>query len=837
MNLDPFAIDAPPGVAWTRAWTDAVDAALCACLDEHDGSGVAVVALGSYARRELCPRSDIDLLLLHDGRGSAELEDLVRALCYPLWDAGLEVGYAVHTPAQAAGAMGDGLDTTTALTVRRLVAGDRGLADALADRVGRWLRRHGGALLLDVERTADTRRARDGAHPGMLEPDLKTDPGGLRDLHAFSWAAACVLGDVGLDPLVGARYLSAAERAQLARAGETLLEARCALHLTAPRPGTNVLRLDLQDEVAVRLGTDGDELLRRVGIAMRTVAHVRGRAFRTIAGDAAKGRRRRKPPPEQLADGVVLVDGLVELEGGGVVDPALALRAIAAAATRGTHLGRATHDALARALAGGAALPWQPGMLDDFVAALAAGERALGALRDADQTGLLGALLPEWERVRGRRQRNPYHRYDLDTHLLVTLGWLRQVADGALSADHATVWRAVPDPAVVWLGAFLHDVGKAWPGDHSEVGAEVAERWLAHMGVAPQRRERVARLVRHHLLLPDAATRRDIDDEAEVVRVTEQAGSVETLDGLYLLSLADGRATGPSAHSPWKEALLATLHARARRVLLEDTTGARLADPGRVAARARDDAADTPLAASVEGLLGVLPRRYLLAASAEQVLAHAQLVDAWTRTGKPQAAVRPANAADTSVLSVAAPDRLGLVADCAGLLAASGLDVVEARAFTAPTTEGSDLALDWFVVDHDERELPADIVARVSRAAAGVLDVPAALAKRARRRGARIRALPEHIAVDVRIEHDGAAGRVEVHAPDAPGLLSRLARVLSARDVDLTGARVATLGPAVRDVFFVRWPADVDLTGLEDALRREAGAGAEADDANAGPLL
>ncbi|HWB71850.1 MAG TPA: [protein-PII] uridylyltransferase [Egibacteraceae bacterium] len=793
-------------------WTDAVDDALRGWLAEAGTGGVlAVVALGGYARRELCPRSDVDLLLLHDGWGRRDLESLVRALCYPLWDAGLSIGHAVRTPREALRAAGERLETATALTDRRLVAGDRGLLDDLAGRCRRWLRRAGADLLVAVD--GDGGGAGDGA--GMLEPDLKSGAGGLRHLHALRWASAVVLGEPGLDPLVGARYLGAAERAELARAADTLLAARCALHLVARG---DRLRLDLQDEVAARLGLPGgDELLRRVGLAMRTVAHVHGRTWPRLVADARGGRRRRRPAPEPLDDGITLVDGLVEVDPVRTLaaDPSLGLRAVAAAAARATHLGRATTTALRRQVGDLGRVGWDDAARAALLATLRAGDDARAALADADHTGLLGAHLPEWPSVRGHPQRNPFHRYDLDTHAAQTCAQLARIADGALDAAHGELWDELDEPDTLVLGAWLHDVGKAWPGDHSAAGGQVAQRWVRHMGFEHARAERVARLVRLHLLLPDAATGIDLDDEGELRAVAHQVGDSETLDGLYLLSLADARATGPAAWSAWKDGLLAELHARLRRLLTGTAAQPRERRPAAVVEAARRLARDP---AAVEALLERAPARYLRAADPEQLVAHADLLRPLPGAGQLRGQVRPGPAAGTETLSLVAGDRRGLIADCAGVLAARGVTVLDARAFT-----GADgVALDWFVVRPGERPDWPRILHDLRGAAAGRLDVAAMVDRREQRRDARQLTLPGPLPVTVRFDAGARSARVEVRAPDAPGLLYRLARSLADSGLDVTGARVATLGPEVRDVFQVRLPDPPPDAGLVEARLRAA---------------
>ncbi len=767
-----------------------------------------MVALGSYARSELCASSDIDLLLLHDGWSTTDLEGLVRAVCYPLWDAGLSVGHAVQTPRQAVQAGGGRIEAATALMERRLVAGEQGLLDDLGARWGRWLRRHGPRLLVELAAADQERHALAGDRPGMLEPDLKRGAGGLRDCQSLEWAAACLLSERGLAPLVGARYLGAQDLPALRDAFELLLTVRCALHQhhgagCPPGRAVDTLRLDLHDDVAARLGWgDGDALLRHVGLASRRIAHLHRRAWPRLLADARGGRRRAHPPPELIDDSVMLVDGLVEVAEDGRLadDPSLGMRTVAAAATRGVHLGRRTAAAFERELAArGSPLAWDERSRLALIAMLRRGPDALPALADADQIGLLTTYLPGWADVRGHPQRNPFHTFDVDTHLVQTVAELGRVVDGALEERHAMVFERLDEPEVLLLAAFLHDVGKAMAGDHSIVGADVAREWLLRMGFGHRRADRVARLVRLHLLLPETSSRRDLDDDDEIAAVAARVVDVGTVDALYLLALADARATGPAAHSPWKDGLLAELHARVRAHLADrDEAGSRLTDPVAVAAEARRLLVDDDL--EPEPMLAGLPRRYLLAASAEQVAAHARLYAA--RGGGAGVGIRRGPAPDTSTVSLVAPDRQGLMADAAGALAGHGLAVLEARAFT----RGDGLAFDWFVVgSNPSGGMPdeATVVDALAGAAMGDVDVDDLVARRetGATRGPRPGLVTEP---EVAFDRGPVVTRIEVRGPDAPGVLYRLGRVLADEGLEVVGARVATLGPEVRDVFFVR---------------------------------
>lgn len=582
LDLSPESVTSPPGRPWCESWAATVDASLrggLASVQRSQRLGMAVIALGSYARRMACPASDVDVLLLHDGWTDPDLEAVVRAVCYPLWDAGLTVGHAVRTPIQAVEAAADRLDTATTLADRRLVAGDPGLYDAFSGHARRWLDGRLTPLVDELAAGADGRRGSPG-RAGVREPNLKDGRGGLRDLQALRWAAACLLGETGLDPLVSAGFLGAAERRTLARAEDTLLAARCALHLTRapsrrrPSRDTDVLRDEVLGEVAARLGLDAADLSRQLGLATRAVAHLSNRVWPHVARSARDGRRR---PPDRylvrhrISDGVLLVGGLTEADGelDLTARPSWGWELIAAAAERGTHLGRSTAARLSRALADGDPPVWDDVGRTAFLSTLRAGRAAQPALTDADQTGLLGACIPEWVAVRGWPQHDPVHSYDLDTHSTETVACLVDVGAGALGEWHASLWRELDTRDDLLLAALLHDVGKPWPGDHSTVGAELSGALVARMGFGGHRAQRVATLVRHHLLLPSVAVGRDLDDPRETADVVTAVGDQQTLDALFLLTVADGRATGPYVHSTWRQQLLSRLHERVSRALAE----------------------------------------------------------------------------------------------------------------------------------------------------------------------------------------------------------------------------------------------------------------------------
>jgi [protein-PII] uridylyltransferase len=724
-----------------------IDRRLAALLgDERD---CAIVAVGGYGRAELAPCSDVDVLLLHGGR--KDIGVVAERLWYPLWDAGLKVGHGVRTVKEALKLADADLEVATSLLTARHVAGDASMTAELADRaVAQWRRRARhwlGALAASVSE----RHGRAGEVAFLLEPDLKEGRGGLRDVHALRWAEAAE------------RVLLSGDDAALAGAYDTLLAVRVELHRRTGRALDRLL-LQEQDGVADALGdTDADVLMSRVAAAARTIAWTSDEAWRrvrdTLAGPARRGAGRDRP----LAAGVVLRDGDVELapDADPATDGALVLRAAAAAAENRTVIGRHSLDRLASSaptLDG----PWPGDARRSLVALLAAGTPAIAVFEALDQRELLSRVLPEWSSVRSRPQRNAYHRFTVDRHLCEA------------AAEAAALAARVARPDLLLVGAWLHDLGKGSPGDHTDAGVRLVDEVASRMGFDGADVDVLTTLVRHHLLLADSATRRDLDDPATIESVASAVGNRGVLTLLHALTEADSLATGPAAWGRWKAGLVADLVGRVDRLLAGEGVPA------------------APDALS--------PRQ-------EKAVARART------SGEPAVDV------DDGVVVVAATDRPGLFARIAGTLALHGLDVLRAR--LSGTDDG--LAADEFEVATSVGDGPdADALADdLRRALAGRLSLEARLADRARQyRRRRHASAAGGAARDVHVVDDASAAStvVEVRAPDAPGTLYRIARALAELDLDVRHAQVATYGHEVVDTFYV---CDADGRKLDPELARE----------------
>ena len=534
------------GAALRAALVELYDRELTQLLGEP-GPGVALVAVGGLGRREVAPGSDLDLLLVHDSR--PDVAKIADALWYPLWDSGIGLDHAVRTVDEAVAVTAGDLKAALGLLDARHVAGDEGLTAQLLSRTrAAW--RAGAAVRLPELRAAVVERgAAEGEVAFLLEPDLKSARGGLRDVHALQALAAAQVADPP----------GAAVRSALS----LLLDVRGELHRRTAGAGRRIvdrLLLQEQDAVAATLGyPDADALMAAVSAAGRAIAYESDTTWRRIRPPARRrllGRRSAAPQRRPLAADVVEQDGEVVLarDADPRSDPELVLRVAAAAADAALPI--APHT-LARLAAECPDLPvaWSAAARDAFVRLLAAGPPAVPVLEALDHVGLLVRLLPQWRSVRSKPQRNSYHRFTVDRHLLET------------AAAAAALTRRVARPDLLLLGALLHDIGKGLPGDHTQVGMQVVAELAPRLGLPPEDGDVLVALVEHHLLLPEVATRRDLADPATAQAVAEAAGSVQVLELLHALTEADSLATGPAAWSSWKATLVAELVHRAEALL------------------------------------------------------------------------------------------------------------------------------------------------------------------------------------------------------------------------------------------------------------------------------
>ncbi len=721
------------GAALRAALVEVYDASLADLLGDP-GAGVALVAVGGLGRREPAPASDLDLVLLHDGRaGVGELADRVW---YPVWDSGIGLDHSVRTVEEAVAVARADLKAALGLLDARHVAGDQAATAALLQATRAAWRAGAAKRLPELRAMVEERARASGEVAFLLEPDLKEARGGLRDVHALQALALAQVADVPSREVLSAYAV--------------LLDVRDALHRRAGAQGrrsVDRLLLQEQDAVAAALGLeDADALMLQVSTAARTIAFAADTTWRRVLRAAPRRRLLgRRPSPtarRPLADDVVEQDGevVLALEADPASDPELVLRVAAAAAHAGLPIAPTTLDRLVEQ---GPPLPepWPPTALDAFVGLLGAGPGAVPVLEALDQSGLLVRLLPEWAAVRSKPQRNSYHRFTVDRHLVEA------------AAAAAALTRRVARPDLLLLGALLHDIGKGYPGDHTDVGVELLAVIGSRLGLPPADVDVLVAMVRHHLLLPDVATRRDLSDPVTARSVAEAVGSRQVLELLHALTIADSAATGPAAWSSWKAMLVEELVQRTA-LLLDGSP------PPEPAA----------LADWQEALVGT--GGVALASHGDEV-------------------------------TIVAPDRPGLLSLCAGVLALHRLDVRSASAFPR---EGEAVSVfrvaprfgdlpDWAPVRDDLRAALDGTLPVRERLQARELAYP--------RRDPLPAAPPQVELVD---DASDSATVVEVRAPDSVGVLHRITGALDACGLDIRTAHVSTLGAEVVDAFYVAAP-------------------------------
>lgn len=754
-----------------------------------DGWTAAVVAVGGYGRAELSPHSDVDLLVLTER--SRPPGARLKEILYPLWDAGFRVGHAVVTPAQSIERADNDLDAATSLVTGRLICGSPDLFEELADRRRRWTRKNAKKLIRRIKEATVARHRSVERAGWSLAPDLKEDVGGLRDVHCLGWLTAIAEEEL-VDDSVTTSY-------------ELLMAVREALHAELKRPGDRI-HMELQVAVAKRLGEQPvDDLMAQVHSSARTVEH-RSDVAREALVERVLGGPRRSGSTRLLGGGVRIDEGLLLYEGP-VGDVAAVMRLIATHSSTGRRLARTAVQKARRTFEATSPGKWDRTLREAFMDLLR-GPHAASALELLDHTGAWEALMPEWKAIRGRAQHDPYHRYTVDAHSFLTVAEMtRALAQDPVAASALAEAGASDIP---YLAALLHDVGKGSGEDHSVAGERIARSVCARMGVADASAQDIVSLVRHHLLLADTSTRRDLDDGSVIETTAKTIGSARRLRYLYLLTVADGNATGQEGWSEWKAALVRELY---RKTLIALETGEIPARSDVVTKARQIEAYEPSLAGRAESVLSTLPPSYLESAPVPDMVDEIRLLLQAPHSGEVRFRVDETGEGDRTAITICTPDRPGTLARAAGVLALNRVSVLRAQAYS--TSEG--FALERFIVTADNADW-AGLESDLQAAFSGRLAVEAHVERKARDYKPAQRVVPE-----VRVVQDasGHSTVIEVRAPDALGLLYAITAGISDLDLDIHVAKIDTLGSRVVDVFYVRtlWGSKLDAEQASEVER------------------
>lgn len=745
-----------------QAWLDLHESWLTAKAAEigiTDDSGLAIVGVGGLGRRELLPYSDLDLMLLHDDKSTEVIETVADRLWYPLWDAHVRLDHSVRTVPGALGVASADLVVALGMLDARHIAGDARLSgELIAGARGQWR----SAIRSRMEELADityARWERCGRIAQRAEPDLKSGCGGLRDVQ--------LLDALGVAQLIDRHGMASPDMpgGSLDAAYLRLLDVRTELHRVSGR-GRALLLAQFADEISAALHVgDRFDLARSLSSTGRTIAYHAETGLRTARnalprrGIAALVRRPKRRP---LDEGVIEYAGEIVLarDAHPGIDAGLVLRVAAASAQTGLPIGAGTLNRLA-ASAPDLPTPWPREALDDFLVVLSAGPTTVATVEALDRTGLWGRLLPEWDAIRDLPPRDVAHKWTVDRHVIEA------------TVNAAPLSTRVARPDLLAIGALLHDIGKGRDVDHSILGTEIARQIGPRLGLPPADVEFVAKLVRHHLLLPVVATRCDLNDPETIRSVLDALGGDPLLlEVLHALTEADSKATGPGVWSEWKASLLEDLVRRTR------------------------------MAMAGEALPQTKP-------SVPRCLALADRHGAYV-------GITPGDGGWTSVVMIA-PDQRGLVSKAAAVLALNSL-----RIHSASGGVHGGVAVTEFVVSPLFGSPPEAGLLRqqFSGALRGDVDVLGTLERRDGDALAAATARAGEVQAGVPVTRSTAPPRIlwldtapprqlilEVRAMDRMGLLALLTRALERAGADLLWAKVNTFGSTAADVFAVAVPA------------------------------
>ncbi len=854
------------GVEACRLLSDAYDAQVRELFLQTKSPGrdrFALVATGGWGRRQVCPFSDIDFMLIGASRDLELAEPLAQEILYPLWDAGVRVGHAVRD----AGALGKlaakDLASATALLDLRLIAGDPNRL-AEIEKQCRGAIAPGGNTVAFASRLAEDRAGRHerfGASLFLLEPNLKQGIGALRDLATGLWAAQARYGSEDPDQLFRAGAISARQASQLKHALDFLLALRTDIQLTLNR-ATDQLTFELQEKIAPRWYRSPEEpsgdvkpavapavesLMREYYLHAREVVQLTDHLLETAMTQPG-----RKPRVTNIDANFILFNGKLSVRDPELFSyrPAEMLRMFRVALAEKVPVYSHTRERMKERLTHEPQLlTGNPEAGQMFLQALTdvsdAGQPSV--LEEMHQVGILGALMPEFAPCTCRVQHDLYHVYTVDQHQLYALAMLKRLARGELKEEHplaTEVLASISNVLPLYLGTLLHDVGKPLGKGHSEKGARLTDAIATRLQIAKPDRERAAFLVGEHLTMSHLSQRRDLTDPQVIKKFAERVGDAETLAQLYVLTLCDTAMTAPGNLNAWKEQLLSELYEKTRALFGE---GPDSHEPALLAQRARRRAVETMTQgldpdererAWVEGFTERVDDRFLAAVSHRQLVRHLALVESWRKA--PEEAHLSVTAFPMkghTEVALVARDVPGLLSCVAGVLTAHRVRIDSAVVSTCEAGGRNEvpLALDLFRVSSNDGKaiekkdprwdkISADLN-HILKEADPLVAVEALLSKRQKSK-LKPKVTPG-VATDIRIINDASEHFtvVEVSTQDRVGALYAMTATLARKGLDIHVAKVSTEGERIADAFYVagrngggKITAEAELAALKTAM-------------------